>query len=395
MMKRGFLLISSVFLALFLGIILSFTLVRAYIQMREIETRRASIYAFYAAEAGIERAIFELRKNMQWRAGFNNEPVVWEGTANHTLGYYDVKVVNATPLGSLPTVWIRSEGRDASYTTTQGTPLRKVILARVAVQTPTAFFTLTVGDLRIVSGANVGGDILARDVIFEVFEDMPSPQININGTVFYIRDIQGENDPNVSIKDKQKVSPITFVSVDLERYRRLAQLGGKYVDGDFVYSGLINRNNLETVNGLIFAEGDVYIQGNVEESVHIVAGGDIYITGNITCQDSAQIGLSTKNNVIISASAPYNLTIDAFIYMEGDVFKAEGEKYSKGTLDFEGAIAIKGGKETAIDLSSYSLRHYLYDTELRDNLSIPFMSYIADIVSWQEVPPDTPFPPPS
>lgn len=395
-MKKGFLLIASIFLSLFLGIIISISLFRTNLQLKSIEARRASVYAFYAAEAGIERAIYELRKNINWRAGFNNESLIWEGITNQTIGYYDVQIANATPVGSLPTVWVRAQGRDVRYRSVGNQTMRRTILARVALQSPTAFFTSTIGDLNIVSGANIGGDVLARDIIFKVYKSFPPAlrKIKINGTAFYIRDIQGDDEEDITIEgDKQKIPPITFVSVDLNRYKTLSQLNGRYIDGDFTYSGEINRKSLSAPNGLVFAENDVYISGEVTESMHIVAGRNIYITGDITCKNLAQIGLSAKEKVIIPESAPSTITIDAFIHMEGSIFKAEGKKYSKDTLNFEGAISVKGGGETAVDLSTYSTRNYTYDQQLNTNLSIPYMSYMADLLTWKEVSPSAPFPP--
>ena len=60
-MRKSFVLIASVFLALFLGIILSVSYLRSNIQLRAVDTRIASLYAFYASEAGLENSIFELR----------------------------------------------------------------------------------------------------------------------------------------------------------------------------------------------------------------------------------------------------------------------------------------------------------------------------------------------
>ncbi|MEK7224186.1 MAG: hypothetical protein AAB221_00700, partial [Bacteroidota bacterium] len=60
MNKKGFILLASIFLVLFLGIFLGISLMRADLQLRSMEYRRASLYAFYAAEAGIDEAVFEL-----------------------------------------------------------------------------------------------------------------------------------------------------------------------------------------------------------------------------------------------------------------------------------------------------------------------------------------------
>lgn len=410
-MKKSIILLASVFLALFLGILLSVSFLRSYVHLNAVELRRASSYAFYAAEAAIDRAVDELRRNMDWQAGFGDgdSPIalVTQGATPETVGFYwidadgvddisgngDDDIQGGGLLVNRTTVWIRAHGQAPRLAHHQSGSQRisRVIFARVAVENPAVFFTSTLNDLTIASGIDIDGDVFARDIVFEVNESLPSPfkEIEVDGDVLYIRDIEGETNPSVTIAGNTiHADPITFASVDSDRYRDLAKEDGKYINGDFTFSGTIDKANLGANNGLIYAEGNIYIAGDVTESMHIVAGGNIYITGDVTCQGDAQIGLSAKNDVIIDKNASDTLTIDAFIHVEGSVFKAEGDKYSKDILNFEGAISVKGkeGEKTAVDLLVYTSRNYVYDQGLVNNLSIPFMSFIANIVEWREVP---------
>ncbi len=397
--NKGFILISSLFLVFFLGLLTAISLMRSNIQLSEIDLKRASMSAFYAAETGIEEAIDQLRKDQTWRDGIGtvDTPVALRDVNTDVAGYYFVRVLDGGLEGNFPIVWLRSQGFDAENRVT------RIIQAKVVVQNPAAYFMSSLYNLTIGSNVTIGGGVLGRDVTFDVNYALPPAQrvITVNGDVEYTRNIAGQADPNVTVTGNIiQRDPITFVNMDLGRYTNIAQTGGKYEAGDFTYSGEINWANLGAANGLVFAEGNVYISGEVTQSVHIVSRGNIYIQGDITSTDTdgdgnfPQIGLSAYGEVIIPQSAPDPLNIDAFVITNGGLFRAEGAKFSKNTLNFEGVIAAEGtdAARTAIDLNVYSQRNYTYDTALRDNLQIPFMSFIANIVEWKEVNPSDPFP---
>lgn len=407
-MRKGFLLAASIFLVLFVAVVSSISFLRSDMELRDVDLRTDALSAFYAAETGLENTIFELRKDMNWRVGFNNEVLQWyQGETSEITGYYTVAVVDGEDVGRWDTVWVRSQGTDSRRNVT------RTIFARVAVDSPAGFFTFSLGNLIIGSPADISGDVLARDVIFEVNKGLPDSAINIrgdsglpalyNGDVLYIRNIAGEKDPAVNVEgDIQLIPPITFASVDLGRYRDIldTDADGKpdapgYHKGDVTYSGEINWANLGTNNGLVFAEGDINISGNVTQSVLIVAAGNINITDNITCEGGSQIGLFAHEDVLISDTAPAVVDVEAFIFADGGVFKAQGEKASKDTLNFTGAITVRGREteRTGIDLNVYPFRNYKYNTGLVTNPTIPFMSFIANIIDWEEVPATALFPP--
>lgn len=397
-MKRGFVLIASIFLVLFLGIFLSISLLRSNLQLRAIDLRRDSLSAFYAAEAGIDDAIKQLRQDITWNAGFTDKSLVWkEGQPGQEIvGTYSVQVTDGGLLGNLPTLWLDSQGQD-----TQGRVTRS-IQARVAIENPASFFTSTISDLRLGSGATIGGNLLARDVIFEVNKSLPAAQriITVNGDVEYIRNIAGYPDADGDVIINGSVTqraPLTFVGVDLEKYRDLADPGrgkggnGRYETGNLTISGTIDWVSLGTANGIVFAEGDIYISGTVAESIHIISAGNIYINGDIDCPavggTEPQIGLSAAQDVIIPLSAPPTLSIDAFIIADAGVFEAEGAAASKTQLNFEGVITVRGKdtERTGINLNAYTIRNYTYDSALNTSPTIPYTSYLVNLISWQEI----------
>lgn len=400
---------------MFLGIFFSISLYRSHLQLRSIDSKRASLYAFYAAEAGIDNAVFELRSDLNWplvppdptgrRIGFTNQPLIWqEGTPQQqTVGIYSVSVTPGAVFNNIPTVWVESTGQNL-----EGPPtVTRRIRARVAVQNPANFFTSTVGGLVFASGAVVGtpanpANILARDIRFNVNSAIPvgdpHRRITVNGDVEYIRNLSGYPDPDGDViinGEVRKRAPITFVGVDLIRFRTLAQNGGRYVSAndpptDFVISGNIDWGNLATGNGIVFVEGNVRIQGNVAQSIHIIAAGNIYIDGDIACVPASgiqpQIGLSAAGDVVIPASGPNNMNIDAMVIADGGLFEAEYAGLPKGQLNFEGVIAVRGGAtDTGVSLNVFNARNLVYDAALNNSPTIPFMSSLVNIIQWQDI----------
>jgi type II secretory pathway pseudopilin PulG len=398
MKKKGFVLIGSIFLVLFLGIFLSIAMMRFGIQLQAIELRRAAQQAFYVAESALESAVNQLREDSSWRAGYASQPLYWqEGTTTELVGTYSLVAVDGADLGGVPTVWLRATGRDADSRVT------REIRARVTVQNPASFFLSTAADLIFGSGATITGNILARDVAFEVNTAIPTPadrRITINGDLEYIRNCSGAASTDVVINGSvTQRDPTAFADVNLTRYQDLAQTGGRVVTGDFTYAGPIDWTTLGTGNGVLYVNGDVHLSGEVQQSVNIVATGNIYIEDDLVAQTGGaaipQICLQSAQNVYISQSAPSNLTVNAYLVADGGVIKALGVPGSKGTLDFAGSAMAKGSasERTGISLNVYSTRNYAYDTDLVDNLSIPYMTYMINVLNWAEMNLDDAFPP--
>lgn len=397
-MKKGFVLLGSIFLALFIGVFLSISMVRFSMLLESMELRRASLYAFYAAEAGLERAVNELKQNVTWREGFANQSLYWqEGTPQQELvGTYNVAVADGDPIGNNQTVWIRSEGHDAANRVT------RVVNMHLELENPANFFISSISDVVIGSGAALSGNILGRDITFLINDSFPPEQrlISVDGDVEYLRNIIGHTLPEVTITGTvRQRAPFGFSGVDVDKYRALAQGGGRSISGDFTYSGAINRSTLNTANGLVFVDGNLHISGTVTESVHFVASGNIYIEGDIDCQRGggviAQIGLSANEDVLIAASAPSTLSITAYVVADGGIFRAEGVPETKDTVNFNGSISVKGraGELSAVALSVYNQRNYSYDMTLDTDMSIPYIAYLTHFIRWQEVAPTEPFPP--
>ncbi len=417
-MKRqnriGFSLLSSVVLVLFLSIVASAAFMRTQIQLGYNNQRLLSQQAFNAAEAGVQRAIYELRRNSKWRSGMEGQPDFIDVPLSYgdnppvVLGYYTIEAKSAAQdYNSFPSVWVKATGKDSSQ------KIVRSILARIIVDSPTKFFLSSSGDIRIGSGSTFDSDLLGKDIYFDVNDSLTGDQknININGKIFYLSKIYGDDNPAVKMGSKSgkiHFPSITFTGIDLDRYRTIAkQSDGRYINGNFTYNDNIGLEELSALNGVVFVEGDLTIAGNIKDSMLFVASGNIYINKSILSSDStnsSQLGLLAKKNVFITENAPSDIEINAFIMADGGevpsdeeyhggIFQALGDKFSKGKLTFNGAMALRASYErTAADLNVYQTRDYKYNTQLRDNPQIPLLPSFANIVHWQEINPSEPIP---
>ena len=391
MKNRGFALIASIFLVLFLGIFLSLALFRSNMQLRLIDTRQVSLHAFYAAEAGINDALTRLRSDPSWAPGpgDNNTQFFWAppGQTPEQVGFYTVRVeVDHVDSGR----WILSTGQDINKTIT------RVLRVKAAVLNPGSFFTSSMSGITIGSGAIIDGDLYARDVIFNVDKSRPEAerQITVDANVSYTRSLIGYPDPDEDVSfgagySPAPVAPITFTGLDLNSYKGLIDKGiGKSVDpGSLI--------DLKDEQGLIYVDGDVNVKGVINYPVHIVAKGNIYIVDNIeTGPSGAQLGLSAGNDVIIAAGAPESLQIDAFVFADGGVFRADLGTSPKNTLHFNGAISVRGRENvsSAINLNAYGSGEYHYNRAFL-NMQIPYMTYFVNVVEWKETNTRDFFPP--
>ncbi|MCA9394382.1 MAG: hypothetical protein KC900_09285 [Candidatus Omnitrophica bacterium] len=418
----GYLLIMSLAVALFLTILLGAAFVRSTQQLREADQRRAVHQAFSTAEAGIDRALFEFRRDPDW--GLGTDPDMPNMAVSNVLlnaveaddttviGTYSIEVVNGPDIEDLgETRWVRSVGYDAESN------LNRAILARVLIDDPSRFLLSTPGALRFKSGAVVEADVLGQDLFFDVNDALPDAaqrHITIDGNVLYIDELNPSNpqsDPDITITGAVNPYPsVTFPGVDINRYDTLATglaatLGGYKEAGDLT----IDLDNLGALDGtpgfaprLIFATGDIRVSGEFDTSLLLVAGGNIYIEGDIVpdpLTPDAQIGLFAKQDVVIpdgAVAGGADLTVEAFVIADGSdgangEFRAEST-VGLGEFNFTGAISVRGGggTQTGIDLSVFAVRNYTH----KANIAVPFSPFIANIITWQETTSFADFPPP-
>lgn len=400
----GFTLLGSVIVTLFLGIMIGAAFMGMNMQLQESDQRVDSHDAFYSAESGIEDAVYRLRQSISWRPNPSLTGTILRNPADpaSVMGRYTVRVAAPSQQDqqafdlAFPYVLVRSDGLDAKGQTPRS------ILARVVLISPTNFLAFTLGTLVVRSGAVYDNDIFARDVDFVIDNSLPAGSarnIKVKGAVNYLRSVSGDTAPEVTITKGVKASPaVTFTGVDLNRYRSLTTPGANQHSSNYtVAGGVINRNNQNAANGVVFVDGDLHLSGNYQEDMVFVASGNIYIDGSLKASSSGstkpQLGLFSAGDVIIPANAPNNMNVEAFIIADGGVFKAERGATSKDSLNFTGSISVRGREGSlGIDLNTYASRSYSYNPNFTAS-TIPFLPSIADVVSWSEINPNDPFPP--
>ncbi len=411
--KNGAILLLSLIMTVFLTLLLGAAMLRSNVQVREVTNRRQLQQAFYAAETGIDVAVFNLRENAAWRPGQGGIPAIINepfdvpiAGVRQTIGFYSIDVQTAPIFNGWNSCLITAEGQDSQHIITRR------IQARVIVESPTRFLISTLGPLHFASGAVLDADTLARDVFFDINPALTAPQneIHLNGDVFYINSATNATNAAVifdSGKNIVRSAAITFAGVDTNRYQTLAQNFQISNTGLHYIGNLpVDLNNLSSLNPnpgkpfnprIIYATGDINISGQYSDSILIVAAKNIYIDGDVVADTSVsttpQIGLFAKGDVIIpTTTAPTGtLNIEAFVLADGGIpgsqgtFVAQGPKFSKGQLNFTGSISARGTGPTAVDLNAFNTRVYNFNPDLNNNRTIPFTPFIVNIVEWQEI----------
>ncbi len=416
--NSGFVLLMSIVITLFVSLMLAAAFLRTDSQQRFTVQRQGVQEAFYAAEAGVDRSVYELRINPLWDPGSGGiPPVVNESLdvipGNHTsaIGYYSLDVEDGPYLTNLgPTKWVRSIGRDKL------SDVPRVIIAQILVDDPTRFMISTPGDLTIRSGADLDADVLGRKLSFEINTYLPpaARHITVGGDALYVQDMSPaclktdkHCNPDITISGAAAQYPvITFPGVDMTRYRAIAsnRTIGFMKSGDFT----VDLDDLGALTGdptfkpsIIVATGggNIHVRGTYDHSILIVAEGNLYIDGNIRpIRGSPKyIGLFGNKDVIIPAgTAGRSLTVEnAFVLANGDgtsygEFRAEDLDNTLGTLRYSGSISVRGESSTtdSINLTAFATRNYSHVS----NMAVPYSPYIANILSWKEATLATPFP---
>jgi len=400
--NSGFALIISLMVAFFLSLLFVAAYMRSEMQLNSSNALIASQLAFNAAEAGIEQTVYQLKTNPKYLPNDTTPQVIpISGNASSVQSYQRQSKVTAKYF-NFNADWVLSVGTGIF----KGKTAYRCILAKLVIINPGQFFVTTQGELNIGSGSNINSDIFGKDVNFNTFPGDTKQQITVGGNVYYSNSVNGLTPPEVSLapgKSTIQLSTESFVGVDTTSYSDLAQKGGDYVTGDLIVDSS-NINSLPTGNQLVYATGNIYISGELQNPTLFVAQGNIYITNSLTTSSTAQgaLGLMANQSVIVSSNATDDpMNIDAYVVAAGGansqrqadplggVFMSQGTTQSKGALNFTGSIAVQSStNSSSVDLNVYRTRNYNYLA----NTSVPYVSYAVNIINWQEVPPQSSLP---
>lgn len=153
--------------------------------------------------------------------------------------------------------------------------------------------------------------------------------------------------------------------------------------------------------GIYYYEGtdDLEIKGVIHGRITFVAkNSNIRIMGDITRGDLkdqignpldsakhpvSKVGLFSNESVIIDANASSSdVNIDAQIFAPNGGFKAEGSP-TANKVNFTGSISLKDPVELGSVFGGGNV--YTYNETVYADNPFPYLTKIADIISWQEV----------
>ncbi|MFP4472640.1 MAG: hypothetical protein ACLFPX_02045 [Candidatus Omnitrophota bacterium] len=419
--SKGQALLGALFVIIMVFGYLTAAVIRSNSDMHQAEFRKYSQEAFYAADSGVQWALFNFRRDPSW--GWTTESGVQTFDINVAAENFSYPVEDwdcrvSVDDGGAWRGWTRtrlvtSVGRDP------GRNVNRTVVARIVVENPARFLVSTLGDLILENGADIHAPILAQNIIFRGpdIDFIDHDVLGIEAKAYYFNAVFGADStgtPYYSVSDVEETDPIVFSSVDEQYFRTLAndvRLGGMVEYSALPEKHMTLQNYSEGFSGegagLIFSEGDVYVQGRYDHSMMVVAKGDIHIAGSLDAQlpDSGpapQLALFSRGDILIddgAVDAEGNLTIEAMLVADGQEDGGDGRSYGGvvralaennvfNHLNFFGTIAARGegteGDSSAVTLSAFRTRSYTFNPALSQDNTLPFnIPHFVNILSWE------------
>jgi Tfp pilus assembly protein PilX len=326
--------------------------------------------AFFAAEAGIERSIQELRNNNSWTSGFSK-------TALGNGGAYEVSVET-----------ISSQLNRIVSTGSAGAS-RRIIESIVNVDS--AFdHALNIGGDLVMSGKpriSAEGIRLNGDAYFDL--DAGTPLVNVyspsSSTITYATG--SEVDP-VSIVDTPAMD-LTAAKLSDEDWNNLAdQADVSYsydtdgIRGNADTTVTINNLNFDDVpvdaNGkrTIYVDGEINLNGSISGIGTIIATGKIIGTGGFVTSGTPTISFISRDDVMLNFDTNAQSEMNGLTYAEGD-YELHGKIKYTGVVTTFGAATIQNPSE----FTNNNDANFWYTYSSAYNI----VSDPIDVLLWQEI----------
>lgn len=197
--------------------------------------------------------------------------------------------------------------------------------------------------IRISNNVDIGGDAIAPDLQYN------STKVDIEGTA-----------------SEESVKTVEIPDIDLTRYYTWADRRGE------VFNGFATSTSYTPNGGIMWVNGDVYIDGFAEIKGSIIATGTIYLSGqaNVTSTTSAFAMASRDGDIKVTSTG----TIKGLIYANNGGFTYTANGNILGQIIVNGDIQKAGNSDI---MTSYEQ----YIPEPPDGSTTT--EYIA-IAAWQE-----------
>ena len=271
-------------------------------QQHIIQNTKASLQAYYGAEAGVEDALFRAKNSLQW-----SNPVTLSALVSNVQ-------VTTIVIDSGVVKTIVATGDDSSR-------IRKVeVIFRVSTNEVLFFYGAQAGEggvklgqnstiigniysngsLKGSSGAQITGDAVVagdgasgneiEDIIIDGNAWAPSfEDCSVGGNIVFVTG-GGVNDCTAGGTIEEQTDPIFLASLpisqaSIDTFKQEAQDGGVIAAGDYNPS----KNATETIGpGVI--QGDMIVKNNQS----ITLEGTVYVQGNINIDNGTTIRLSSS-----------------------------------------------------------------------------------------------------
>lgn len=336
--------------------------------------------AFWAAEAGVQRALHSLRSNRKY-TGFVNA----ETLTNQTVCEADVQVLS----GQL--VRVIAEGK------AQGAKRRLEVIVNV--------------DSAFDAALNVGGDlnlmgkprISAEGVRLngDAYLDLDSGTPTLNLFMPADRTVTATGDVENLTRTEKAPMDLAAIKLKDEDWYDLGDLAsGEFVfDNDNSYrnrhrdreqQGALNGDTVMTMNNLdfgdippgpngervIFVDGDITLNGTIAGTGLIVATGKIICTGGFATNGTPTITLVAKDDVLINFDTNAQSTMNGLVYTEGD-YELHGK------IKFTGVVTAFGsaGVQNPSEFTNNNDPNFWYTYSPAYNI----LTDPIDIISWTEI----------
>ncbi len=369
--QKGFVLV-TIYLLVPLLIIMSTSLVAFVLQdIRSAQRVWAATEAFFLAEAGIDRAIAELKEDAAWTSGFSEEPL-------NSMGTYTVTVED---LGS-GRFRLTTEGSSELLSA----PVVRTIEAVVAVFPAGLFNFALFGDDSVTLTGNAMTDSYdSSEGSYNAAtagsegdvgtNGIAAGSITLNGNARVKGDAligsEGDPDTGITMTGNSVITGIQGTEDEEKDFPEVTIPEGVSNGGSLSVSG----NKTKTYPAGTYWWSSISVSGNGR--LQFTGPAVVYVTGNVSISGN---GINTSSNLptnlLIFVAGNQSVSVSGNGNFYGGIYAPDSNVHISGNGAFYGAVMGK----TATNNGNGGVH---YDTALRDAVSSDGAE--VDILSWRDL----------
>lgn len=327
-----------------------------------------SISAFYAAEAGIDRSITELRRDLEWNAGFAQT-----GLSNQST--YEVAVAS-------PDTYRRNILSTGHF----GIAERQIEMV-INIDSVFRHALNAGGDIILAGKPRISVEGIRANGNIHLELDAGTPTLNVYAPEGSTVTIEGD-DTNVHSYESP---PMDMDAVRLEpsEWEDMAgnASGSYYRDEDGVFNSkdsdtTYNDFNCESITPddegrrTLFVDGDVTFMGSLSGTCTVVATGKIIGTGGFKTGPGTTVSMIAMDDVLLNYDTEAQSTMNGLVYTEGD-YELHGKINFTGVVTAFGNLNLQNPSE--FTNNSDPNFWYTYSS------AYSIIADPIDILSWHEV----------